>query len=178
MVSIDSDLGLAAAVVYTVFLLVAAVGDIRTRRIPNRLVLVLTVLGLTYSIWATPVLPGVLRGTGGLITGFACWIPFYVLGWLGAGDIKLYAAAASWLGPLHALEGALIAAVSGAVLALIWMIWTSGAKNVASTLAIAAARPTMLAPGSNTVAIRKTLPYGVALAIGAIVAAWMPGLLL
>lgn len=95
-----------------------------------------------------------------------------------SGDIKLYAAAASWLGPLHALEGALIAAVSGAVLALIWMIWTSGAKNVASTLAIAAARPSTLTPGSNSVALRKTLPYGVALAFGAIVAAWMPGLLL
>ncbi len=169
---------MAAAVVYTLLVLAAAVGDIRTRRIPNRLVLILAVMGLAASVLAAPVIPGLVRGTGGLFTGFACWIPFYVLGWLGAGDIKLYAAAASWLGPLHALEGALIAAISGAALALIWMVWTSGAKNVASTLAIAAARPTMLAPGSNSVALRKTLPYGVALAFGAIVAAWMPGLLL
>lgn len=159
-------------------LLAAAVRDIQTRRISNRLVLALAVIGIAASIVAAPVAAGLLRGTGGLVTGFVCWLPFYALGWLGAGDVKLFAAAASWLGPLNALEGALIAAASGAVLALIWMVWTSGAKNVASTLAIAAARPSTLAPGSNTVAVRKTLPYGVALAFGAIVAAWMPGLLL
>ena len=169
---------MAAAVVYTLLVLAAAVGDIRTRRIPNRLVLVLAVMGLAASVLAAPVIPGLMRGTGGLFTGFACWLPFYALGWIGAGDVKLFAAAASWLGPLNALEGALIAAASGAVLALIWMLWSYGAKNVASTLAIAAARPTTLAPASNAVAIKKTLPYGVALAFGAIVAAWMPGLLI
>ncbi len=167
-----------AGLIYTVLLLVAAVGDIRMRRIPNRLVMVLAVLGLAFSVVAAPVLPGALRGMGGLLTGFVCWLPFYALGWLGAGDVKLFAAAGSWLGPLRTLEGALIAAVSGAVLALVWMVWSYGARNVASTLAIAAARPTTLAPGSVPVASSKTLPYGVALAFGALVAAWIPGLLL
>lgn len=170
--------GLIAGMVYTALLLAAAVGDVRTRRIPNRLVLVIAVSGFTFSVLTAPVLPGALRGAEGLLAGFACWLPFYAIGWLGAGDVKLFAAAGSWLGPMQAFEGALIAAVSGAVLALVWMVWSYGAKNVASTLAIAAARPTTLAPTANPVAPNRTLPYGVALAFGALVAAWMPGLLL
>lgn len=171
-------MGLVAGAIYTALLLVAAVGDVRTRRIPNGLVAVLAVLGLAVSVLSAPIVAGASRGLGGLLTGFACWLPFYALGWLGAGDVKLFAAAGSWLGPLYAVEAALIAAVSGAVLALIWMLRSRGAKDVVSTLVLAAARPTILASGAIPVASRKTLPYGVALVFGALVSAWMPGLLL
>ena len=176
----NGRLGLIAGLIYTLLLLAAAAGDIRARRIPNRLVLVLLLSGLGFSVSIAPVIPGAIQGFGGMLTGFACWLPFYAMGWLGAGDVKLFAAAGSWLGPLHALEGSLIAAVSGALLALAWMVWTKGAGNVATTLAIAAARPATLAPGAHTSAVvsNKVLPYGVALAIGALAAAWMPGLLL
>lgn len=135
------------------------------------------VCGLAYSVLAAPLAPGAFRGVGGLLTGFVCWLPFYMVGWLGAGDVKMFAAAGAWLGPLQALEGALIAAVAGAVLALVWMIGTSGAKRVATTLAMAAAQPSLLAPAAVRTTHRNTLPYGVALAFGALVAGWLPGLL-
>jgi len=115
---------------------------------------------------------------GGLLIGFACWLPFYALGWLGAGDVKLFAAAGSWLGPLRTIEGALVAAIAGAVLALVWMGWTYGARKGATDLAIALTLPSTLARGPAAQATRKTLPYGVALALGALTAAWAPGLLL
>lgn len=170
--------GLIAGAIYTLFLLTAAVGDMRKRRIPNRLVAALAALGLAFGIIVTPTLAGAFGALGGLLTGLVLWLPFYVFGWLGAGDVKLYAAAGAWLGPLHALEGALIAAVAGAVLALVWMVRGYGARNAAVTLAIAAARPSLLASNTGAPNMKKTLPYGVALAIGAIVAGWAPGVLL
>lgn len=176
--SSESQFGTVAGAVYTVLLLIAAIWDFRTRRIPNRLVAVLAVLGLASSILATPFLPGALRSMGGLLIGFACWLPFYALGWLGAGDVKLFAAAGSWLGPLRTIEGALVAAIAGAVLALVWMGWTYGARKGATDLAIALTLPSTLARGPAAQATRKTLPYGVALALGALTAAWAPGLLL
>jgi prepilin peptidase CpaA len=113
---------------------------------------------------------------GGLLAGLACWIPFYALGWLGAGDVKLYAAAGAWLGPARAAEGALIGALFGAVLSLIWMMRSQGVKETAQTLGMAAATPEMLARPSVS-GKRSTLPYGVAIAFGAIWAAWMPRIL-
>src|SRR5688500_9775706 len=95
-------------------------------------------LGLTWSVLVAPVLPGAFHGMGGLLTGLVCWLFFYMVGWLGAVDVKLFAAAGAWLGHLRTLEGALIAAVFGALLALIWMVFSYGSSNAATTLALAA----------------------------------------
>lgn len=170
-------LGLVGGAVYTLLLLMAAVGDFRTRRIPNRLTGIMAVLGLLWSVGLNPVVPGALQGAGGLLTGLVCWLPFYALGWLGAGDVKLFAAAGAWLGPLRTVEGALVAAVVGALLALVWMVFSYGGKDAAATLAIAASRPSVLTPASGKSGFKKTIPYGVALALGALAVAWMPGVL-
>lgn len=170
--------GALSGIVFTTLLIVAAVGDIRNRRIPNRLVAILAVLGIAFSVSEAPVVDGFLLGLGGFAVGLACWLPFYVLGWLGAGDVKLFAAAGAWLGPMRALEGALIAALLGALLAFAWMLRSYGVRNVLATLGVAAGSPGMLAPGSDASKSRRTLPYGVAIALGALCAAWIPGLLL
>jgi prepilin peptidase CpaA len=169
--------GLLAGGAYSALLVAGAVGDIRTRRIPNRLVALLGGLGFIYALFVTPTLHGAFGALEGSLTGLVCWLPFYALGWLGAGDVKLFAAAGMWLGPLSAVEGALVAAVAGAVLGLVWMAISYGARNTATTLAMAAARPSILSSGTINPDKRKTLPYGVALAFGALVAAWAPGIL-
>ena len=169
-------MALMAGLVFTTILVVAAVGDVRTRRIPNMLVAILAVAGIVYTVTRNPVLPGLSQSGGGLLAGLACWLPFYALGWLGAGDVKLYAAAGAWLGPARAAEGALVGALFGAVLSLIWMMKSHGVKQTAETLGMAAATPEMLAR-SNGSGKRSTLPYGVAIAFGAIWAGWMPRIL-
>jgi prepilin peptidase CpaA len=169
-------MALIAGLVFTSILVVAAIGDVRTRRIPNRLVGFLALAGIVYSVLRLPVLPGMLQAGGGLLAGLACWLPFYALGWLGAGDVKLYAAAGAWLGPARAAEGALAGALFGAILSLIWMMKSQGMKQTAQTLGMAAATPEVLASSSGSEQ-RSTLPYGVAIAFGAIWAAWMPRLL-
>ena len=171
-----APVALAAGLVFSTILVVAAIGDLRTRRIPNKLVAVLAVAGIAYSVVRVPVLPGLLQAGGGLLAGLACWLPFYALGWLGAGDVKLYAAAGAWLGPARAAEGALVGALFGAVLSLIWMMKSQGVKETAQTLGMAAGTPEMLAR-SNGSGKQSTLPYGVAIAFGAIWAGWMPRIL-
>ena len=164
-------------IVFTGILVAAAIGDLRNRRIPNRLVIVLAVLGLFFSIVQQPVFPGLVRSSGGFIAGLACWLPFYALGWLGAGDVKLFAAAGAWLGPLQAVEGALIGALAGAILSLIWMLKSRGVRDTAVTLGMAASSPGLLTPSPGSPR-RSTMPYGIAMAFGAICAGWLPGLLL
>ena len=172
----ESPFGIVAGALFTVILVVAAIGDFRTRRIPNRLVALLAVLGLAYSIAAQPVLSGALRGVEGLLLGLVCWLPFYVLGWLGAGDVKLFAAAGAWLGPVGAVEGALVGACAGALLALVWMIRSRGVKRTTEMLGMAAGSPSLLSPGEKD-SRRSTLPYGIAIAFGAIWAGWLPRML-
>ena len=171
-----APLALAGGLVYSAILLAAAVGDFRTRRIPNRLVAFLALAGIAYTVARAPVVPGLLQAGGGLVAGLACWLPFYALGWLGAGDVKLYAAAGAWLGPARAAEGALVAALFGAVLSLIWMMKSQGVKETAQTLGMAAATPEMLTQSTGS-GKRSTLPYGVAIAFGALWAGWMPRIL-
>jgi prepilin peptidase CpaA len=169
-------MALAAGIVFTTILVAAAIGDLRTRRIPNKLVAVLALLGIAYSVARAPVVPGLSQAGGGVLAGLACWLPFYLMGWLGAGDVKLYAAAGAWLGPARAVEGALVAALFGALLSLVWMARSQGMKGAAQTLGMAAATPEMLAPSEGSSKHSK-LPYGVAIAFGALWAGWMPRIL-
>ncbi len=172
-----SPLGFLAGAVFSVLLLLAAVEDVRSRRIPNVLIAPLAVLGLVYSGLMPPSLGGALRGIEGLLTGLICWLPFYVFGWLGAGDVKMFAAAGAWLGPMRAVEGTFIAALLGAVVALLWMFRARGVKNSLETLGIATTLPVVLAETASSNTKARSLPYGVPMAAGALFAAWMPGLL-
>lgn len=112
---------------------------------------------------------------GGMATGLLCWLPFYALGWLGAGDVKMFAASGAWLGPMKALEGSVVAALLGAVLALLWMLRVRGIRNSLETLTIATVSPGVLSnSGKQGDTDRGTLPYGIAMAAGALLAAWLP----
>ncbi len=173
----ETPLGIVAGIVYSGMLIAAAIGDLRTRRIPNRLVALLAASGLAYSAAAQPVFEGLLKGSAGLLVGLLCWLPFYALGWLGAGDVKLFSAAGAWLGPVGVLEGSLVGACAGAVLALGWMIRSRGMRATSEVLGMAAGTPSILSPGEKRSQGSK-LPYGIAIAFGAIWAAWLPRLLL
>lgn len=172
-----TTLGKIAGAVYTLLLVYAAVTDLKTRRIPNYVVLVLGIAGFGFSVLHAPPLEGAMRGVGGLVTGLVLWLPFYMMGWLGAGDVKLFAASGVWLGPGRTLEGAVIAALAGALLAVGWMAWNHGLKRVVETVWLATVAPTVLATSAESGRSSRSLPYGVALVVGALVAAWMPEIL-
>jgi prepilin peptidase CpaA len=172
-------------VLFTTLLGVACVTDIRSRRIPNVLVLVLSTSGLVFSMLVEPVRVGLVHSMSGLGLGFAIWIGFYALGLLGAGDVKLFAAAGAWLGPGGAWRAALLSALAGGVLALVTLVRQrragEGLRNVALSVANLTTAPLKAGVGAGGVGeagdATRHLPYGVALALGALAAAWIPGLL-
>lgn len=173
-----SPMQTAAGVVFSLLLAVACVSDLRARRIPNALVLATLALGIAFSIADAPVLPGLGRSMAGAATGLAIWLPFWMLRKIGAGDVKLFAAAGAWLGPADAVTAALAAAVLGGVLTLLWLVWEQGIGRTARGIALgaASAQSGVKAPGLLVVPSRKRVPYGLALAAGAALVAWLPGL--
>jgi len=54
----------------------------------------------------------------GLLVGLVVFFPFFALGGMGAGDVKLMAAIGAWLGPALAILTALYGAIAGGVLAI------------------------------------------------------------
>ena len=169
---------LLAGGVFSVLLVAACVTDVRWRRIPNALVLALAVLGVAFSVSLEPWLPGLGRAIAGLSLGFAIWIAFFVIGAIGAGDVKLFAAAGAWLGPGATWRAALVAAALGGVLAVAMLLRERRAREgfekvmvSVSTRSVAALAPDPSVPRS------RQLPYGVALAVGALIVAWIPGVL-
>src|ERR1044071_4415808 len=109
---------LFAGGVFSVLLVIACVTDVRWRRIPNALVVTLALTGFAYSVWQDAWLAGLGRSLAGLSLGFAIWIAFFIVGAIGAGDVKLFAAAGAWLGPAATWRAALVAAALGGVLAV------------------------------------------------------------
>jgi prepilin peptidase CpaA len=95
----------------------AAVSDLRSRRIPNVLTVTGACAGLLYSV-ATGGAEGLLVSLQGLGLGLLLWLPFYALGGMGAGDVKLLAAIGAWVGPSAVLRIALYASIAGALMAL------------------------------------------------------------
>jgi prepilin peptidase CpaA len=96
----------------------AAVVDVRTKRIPN----ILTFGGALCACllqWATDGTRGLALSVAGALIGAVIFLPFFALGGMGAGDVKLVGAIGACLGPLGALHVAFGAAVAGGVLAIL-----------------------------------------------------------
>jgi len=165
-------------VVFSSLLVVACASDLRARRIPNKLVAVLAIAGLEFSVATMPWLDGLRHGVGGLLSAFAIWIPLYALRWIGAGDVKLFTACGAWLGPAGALEASVVAGLAGGVLALAQMLWQRGLGGTAISLWVMKVGWRGFLEAPTGVPTKSRLPYGVALALGAAVVAWSPGILL
>ena len=92
--------------------------DIRTRRIPNALTFGCAFAAFVY-LGLTSGLAGLATAGEGWIVGVALFFPFFALGGMGAGDVKLLAALGAWLGPSETVWLAIFAAMAGGVLGIV-----------------------------------------------------------
>lgn len=147
---------------------IAAVTDIGSRRIPN----VLVVSGLAIALILQVLLP--VTGSWqtwlyGALAGLFLFLPFYMLRGMGAGDVKLMAAVGSFAGPTLALKIALATFIIGGIWSLIVIIskgkvretWRNVRTMLLPVLMRAGGVPSEL-PGPSV----GRLPYGVAIALG------------
>jgi prepilin peptidase CpaA len=95
----------------------AAIADIRARRIPNWLTVTVALGGLAQSMtpWAVT---SPANSIYGLLAGFAVTFLLYIVGGRGAGDVKLTAGIGAWLGPWPVLIVLAAAALVSLVLAV------------------------------------------------------------
>lgn len=110
-----------AAIIIAAALLVAVTTDLIARRIPNWLVFPLMACGLTVQTlqkgWSGCI--GSLEGIFLIVLLYS--IP-YLAGGLGAGDVKLLAAIAAWVGPHQAFFAFVAASIAGGMIALGWVM--------------------------------------------------------
>jgi prepilin peptidase CpaA len=162
---------------FSAALVMASVTDVRSRRIPNTLVLALGFAGILYSVLRLSPVTGIGRALLSLVIGFGLWIPFYAFRMLGAGDVKLFAAASAWLAPSQVFAAAFVSAIAGGVLSVIGLVLAHGVGLATFRIAHGLRDPRVLATPLAVPRGRRTLPYGLAMSVGLVVAAWFPRLL-
>jgi prepilin peptidase CpaA len=171
---------LAGGALFTMLLAIACVTDLRSRKIPNELVLAILVSGWLFAlVSSSDVWRALGMSVAGTAVGFGIWIGFYLVGVIGAGDVKFFAAAGAWLGPGPTWRAALIAAVVGGLLAVAFLLREGRLGEVLRRAAVAASSGSLVSTPEQTIVPgtkHRPLPYGVALAIGALVVAWVPRL--
>jgi prepilin peptidase CpaA len=164
------------AIVVELFLVPLAVliiyHDVRYRRIPNAFVLATLISGLTLN-FIMGGLQGGLYSAGGCVLAFILMFMLHVFGAMGAGDVKLFAAVGSVLGAQLVLPTFVVVVLTGGVLALVSVL-RSGvfATTMHRVLQILVGLlPGWQMPKFSVPADRRlTIPYGVAITIGAIIA--------
>jgi prepilin peptidase CpaA len=155
----------------------AAVSDVRTGRIPN---------ALTFGAAAIAVLVALAeRGAAGLLSsvvggaiGLAVFLPFFALGGLGGGDVKLLAAVGAWLGPREVLWVALWGTLAGGALGLVMAASRNYLReafgNVGALLALWWTTGLRPAPGLTLGDARgPRLPYAVPIGAGVLLTLWL-----
>lgn len=147
----------------------SAIVDLYTRRIPNRLTFGVALLGLVLaaSPWGSRTLT---QAALGLIVGLALMLPGHVIGATGAGDVKLFAALGTFLGPKAIAFAFLYTALAGGVIAVAVAMQR---RLLRQTLGRTA--DLVLTAGANVGAIEHSsgnrFAYAPAIAVGSLVAA-------
>jgi len=153
-------ISLIPAIVYAVLLVIAAVYAFLQRRIPNWTVVALLAVfvpaawfGLTPTTWVSSLIAfGIALGCSGAL---------YLLGWIGAGDSKLFSAAALFAGLSNLLILFATTAIAGGLYAIV--VLCIRPKEVMRG---------MTARGRADGKLRG-IPYGVAIAAGALLTAYV-----
>jgi prepilin peptidase CpaA len=152
-------LDIARLLLFPALMAFAAASDLFTMTISNRVSLLLAagflVLALLSGMGPQDILLHVGAGAAVLVVAFAC----FAMGWVGGGDAKVAAAAGLWFGFGHLLNYLLYASVFGGALTLLLLQFRQWPLPYPF-----AGQPWLLKLHAKETGI----PYGIALAIGAL----------
>jgi prepilin peptidase CpaA len=131
------------------FVLAAAVVDVRTKKLPNWLTVPACVGGLAYHLAAgylgvTPeflkvghseggwsgMASGAWFALSGFAVGFAVLLPLFLFANGKAGDVKLLAALGTWVGWFHILLIVIASGVFTVLLSVCFLLWQMSARGV------------------------------------------------
>ena len=146
--------------------------DVRYRRIPNKLVLVTLIGGITLNTVFGGT-HGLLVSLGGFALAFAVMFFFHAFGTMGAGDVKLFAAIGAILGISLVLPTLVVVALTGGVMAIFKMVYSGRAKATMFGVMqfFYGLLPGQTVPRFDIPADRSyTLPYAVPICFGSLLA--------
>lgn len=168
--------------------LLAVVGDVRNRRIPNALTFPLLLVGLGLAGWYGGTLCFAEAAAACILLALP-YVLLFVFADGGAGDAKLMGAIGTWLGLKQGVIALVCVASAGVVLALAKAIKERRLKSVLSNvsisfylflLSVAGGRKPSLADAGGNIDAEPSdqleVPYGVAIAAGVVIAAAIVGL--
>lgn len=158
---------LVLQIILIAVLLTAVVTDIRSYRIPNWLTMPAMVGGL--------LIHTLINGTSGLVVsleglalGLGLFLILYLMGGMGAGDVKLMAAVGSFLGPRGVLYAAMLTGLLGGLYAVAATASCWGLR--ASVQQAVAMLTTLSFPREGTLPVTKRAPlrlrYALAISLG------------
>jgi prepilin peptidase CpaA len=152
-------LDIARLLLFPALMAFAAASDLFTMTISNRVSLALAagflVLALLSGMGPYDILTHIGAGAAVLVIAFAC----FAMGWIGGGDAKVAAAAALWFGFGHLMDYLLHASLFGGALTLLLLQFRQWPLPYAF-----AGQAWLL----KLHAKESGIPYGIALAIGAL----------
>jgi prepilin peptidase CpaA len=158
-------------------LLISAFTDLASRRILDLVTYPTIAICLLLRAWEEGLgdsehgaLSGLI-GLGGGAALFAILALFKKFGW---GDVKLMAAVGAALGYPLILAALAFVSLSGALVAVVSLIWQGAVWDTARSLIVGIGKRLKLAKdGENPV--QRHIPYGVAIALGSVWAMWWDG---
>lgn len=155
----------------------ACVYDLRTRRIPNVLTFGAAVAALVFHA-AMAGTTGVMTTAGGWLLGVALFFPFFALGGLGAGDVKLLGAIGAWLGPGVVLPVGMYSALAGGIFAIVVALRTGYLGQALHNLKFLGTfwLTVGLKPAEGLTLEQKTTPrlaYALPMFVGLLVTIWL-----
>lgn len=111
-------------------LLVAASGffDAKERKIPNKITFTGILIGIIFNS-ITGGWMGLLEGVIGMVAGLAIFFLPFVMGGMGAGDVKLMGAIGALMGWQFSLLTAMYSALVGGVMVLGYLLYTGEFKD-------------------------------------------------
>lgn len=155
------------------FLIGAVIYDSLSRRLPNYYLLLGLPVALVFQAleagWS-----GIMATVVGLLTGFALFIPFYAMGGMAAGDVKLMAVVGSFLGGIGALWAGACSLIAGSVLDVCYLIYKKQFGKLLSRYWAMASLRTYI-PTQEDDAARHRFPYAIAIFTGTLISLfWQP----
>jgi len=170
----------------SIFCIVAAYIDGKMLKVPNAITFPMIIAGwlyssISYAVAGDAWYVGLGWSLAGTAVGLACLYPFYMIGGMGAGDVKMLAGIGAWVFCTTTFYAFCVTTIVGAIMAVIMIMTSKTAtkhysqfwlilneimiiKNPETLSEIAAARKSTM----------RLLPYGIPIAIGTILhLAWM-----
>lgn len=169
----------AGSFILMLMLVTATYYDLRTRLIPNTLILTAIAVGLLVRFFAGGV-AGIEDGLSGMMLGLIAFLPLYLWASMGAGDVKLMAATGVFLGPRMVLLAACASLLAAGALALAYIVSNGQglvlARRYGRMLVRVATgkKPCYMPPQANEIAGRN-MPLAPAITLGVLTVVWRFG---